>query len=91
MAWSFNLLHEPWIPVLLSAADSAGPGGQRQMGLAEVLIRAHEIREIADPSPLVTVALHRLLLAVLHRVFAPTDERAWEQLWRAGRLPEAPL
>ncbi len=91
MTLSFNLLYEPWIPVLLSADAGAGSGGQREMGLAEVLTRAHEIREIADPSPLVTVALHRLLLAVLHRVFAPTDEHAWEQLWRAGRLPEAPV
>ncbi len=85
MSSCFNLLCEPWIPVLLLS------GEQVEMGLAETLARATEIREITDESPLVTVALHRLLLAVLHRAYGPADEAAWERLWRAGRLDGAPL
>lgn len=77
---TFNLLHEPWIPVLLMS------GRQTALSLPEVLERAHEVREVADPSPLVTVALHRLLLAVIHRAFGPRDEAAWERLAQAGRF-----
>jgi len=48
-------------------------------------LRAPEIREVLDPSPLVTVALHRLLLAILHRNFGPASLTEWQSLWRAGR------
>lgn len=77
----FNLIDEPWIP----AVTTTGAGVE--LGLREVLARAHELREIADPSPLVTVTLHRLLLALLHRNLGPTDVDAWQELWEAGRLP----
>lgn len=66
-------------------------GRQTTLSLPEVLARAHEVREVADPSPLVTVALHRLLLALLHRVFGPSDEPAWERLAQAGRFDAAAL
>lgn len=75
----FNLVDEPWIPCLLSSGD------RRDLGLRDTLIRAREVREIYDPSPLVTVALHRLLLAILHRTFGPATFAAWKTLWQAGR------
>jgi CRISPR system Cascade subunit CasA len=37
------------------------------------------------------VALHRLLLAVLHRVFGPESRQAWSRLWRQGRWDETAL
>jgi CRISPR system Cascade subunit CasA len=60
-------------------------GSACELSLADALVRAHEIREIFDESPLVTVALHRLLLAILHRNFGPPGRKAWFDLWKRGR------
>ena len=49
-----------------------------------MLSDAHRLQEIADASPLVTVALYRLLLAILHRVFGPPTLDDWERLWESG-------
>lgn len=84
MAISFSLLDEPFIPVY-------GADGRKEKSLRDVLLLAHDIRELRDASPLVTMALHRLLLALLHRNFGPTSPKQWRQLWEAGRFPAAPL
>lgn len=74
----FNLIDEPWIPCLM-------PDNRLQeFGLWEVLVRAPEIREISHPSPLVVTAVHRLLLALLHRNFGPESLAAWKELWERG-------
>jgi len=81
----FDLIREPWIPCV-------GPdGARREFGLRELLVRAHELREILDPAPPVTVALHRLVLAVLHRVFGPADRDQWRGLWDARRFDPGPI
>ncbi|MCC6863118.1 MAG: type I-E CRISPR-associated protein Cse1/CasA [Bryobacterales bacterium] len=82
----FNLISEPWIPCLFLNERQARP-----VSLREAFRQAHLIREINDPSPLVTVALHRLLLAVLHRNFGPASPAAWHALWKAPTLPQAEL
>jgi len=74
----FNLVDEKWIPCLMQK------GPPQEMGLKEVLARAHEIREVFDPSPLVTVSLHRLMLAILHRNFGPANLAEWKALWNHG-------
>ncbi len=82
---AFNLVDEPWIPVLL-------PDGTTQsLGLADTFARASEIREIADPSPLNVVGLHRLLLAITHRVFGPSSMVAWSKLWDRGAFDQAAI
>ncbi len=82
---SFDLIDEPWIPFLQ-------PNGAKRLGgIRSVLLGAGQIREIADPSPLVTVALHRLLLAILHRCFGPADDGAWAELWQAGAFDAVTL
>ncbi len=76
---SFNLVDEPWIPCVTSTGKSA------LLGLEDTLVRAHELREIYDDSPLVTVTLHRLLLAVLHHLLqGPEDMSAWAEVWNGG-------
>jgi CRISPR system Cascade subunit CasA len=60
---SYNLIEQPFIPCVCH------DGSVLEYGLRDVLTRAHELTEIRDASPLVTVALHRLLLAILHRVY----------------------
>lgn len=85
MTASFNLVDSPWIPCITLRGDTV------QVGLLDALLRAHELREITDPSPLIVASLHRLALAVLHRVFGPANRDEWGKLWNAGRWPEAPL
>jgi CRISPR system Cascade subunit CasA len=81
MPYSFNVVDQPWIPVL--APDDPMP---RVVSLRQALTNAHEFRAISDPSPLITISLHRLLLAVAHRCFGPGDAQAWKGLWDSGRL-----
>jgi CRISPR system Cascade subunit CasA len=65
--YTFNLITQPWIPVREGSA-------LRLVGLQEALLEARRFTRIEDPSPLVTAALHRLLLAVLHRALeGPKD------------------
>jgi CRISPR system Cascade subunit CasA len=75
----FNLVDEPWIPCL-------GLDGQRRMcGIEAALVSAHELDSILEESPLVTAALHRLLLAILHRALrGPQTEEEWASSWRDG-------
>lgn len=82
---TFDLLTCPWVPCIESDGRSV------ELGLRDALVRAHELRELHGESPLVTAALHRLLLAVLHRVFGPATDREWDALWRAGRWDAARL
>jgi CRISPR system Cascade subunit CasA len=84
--YSFNLVDEPWIPCILP-----GERTLEFLSLRDALERAHEIEEIADPSPLVTITLHRLLLAVLHRCFGPRNAREWARLWERGAWDQTVL
>jgi CRISPR system Cascade subunit CasA len=64
----YNLIDEPWIPVI----DLQG--NRKQLGILDTLTTAENISVIEDPSPLVTAALHRFLLAVLYRALeGPCD------------------
>lgn len=78
---TFNLLDEPWIPCV-------GSGGERvELGIRDTILRAHEFQEIYDASPVVTASLHRLLLAILHRVFdVTTSLKTWPALWESGQV-----
>jgi CRISPR system Cascade subunit CasA len=77
--FSFNLIDDKWIPCIMP------DGRQEEKNLKEVLSQAGEIKEIFDSSPLVTTALHRLLLAVLHRNFGPGTEGEWQIMWHEGK------
>lgn len=82
----FDLRDEPWIPVV----DRSGH--RLEASIREVLCRAHELVAISDASPLVEVALFRLLLAVVHRaVDGPRTPDTWQALWSAGRLDEGSI
>jgi CRISPR system Cascade subunit CasA len=63
MPQAFNLVSEAFIPCVLSNGPSV------EYGLQETLVNAHKIAEIRDESPLVTIAIHRLLLAIMHRCY----------------------
>jgi CRISPR system Cascade subunit CasA len=76
---NFNLVEQPFIPCL------GRDGLVAEYGIRDLLIRAHELAEIRDASPLVTAALHRMLLAILHRVYeGPTNTAERLAIRRAG-------
>lgn len=85
MKASFDLIGQPWIPCVRS------DGVPVDLGLRDTLVDAHHLREVAGESPLVTLSLYRLLLAILTRVFAPRDLSRWHQLQEAGRWDPAAL
>lgn len=67
--------------------DAESSGGVREVGIREALLRAHELGEIQCESPLATVAVLRLLLAVLYRACGPEGIEDWLTLWDAKTLP----
>lgn len=84
MTFTFDLISQPWIPVLRD------DGGFAELGLRDVLMQSPRLREIAHDSPLFVASIHPLLTAILHRVLpGETDserKKAWEQLWKQKRF-----
>jgi len=76
---TFNLVDSPWIP----ARDLDGE--RLTLSLRDIILQADRLRQIEDSSPLTVIALHRLLLAVLHRALegpaVSRDAAAW---WTGG-------
>ncbi|MHB1424625.1 MAG: type I-E CRISPR-associated protein Cse1/CasA [Gemmataceae bacterium] len=79
MSSTYNLVEEAWIPCVTP------DGAIKREGVLRTLTGAANYAEIWDASPLVTVALHRMLLAILHRVFGPENPEAWSDLWQNGQ------
>ena len=82
----FNLLEEPWIPVVLSNG-SAGV-----VSLMEAFERASNIRCITGDMPQQTLPIVRLMVAILYRshFFAPESDdeliEMWREIWNQGCL-----
>lgn len=82
----FNVIEEPWLPCVQM------DGRTEELGIRAALARAHELSELAADTPPITLALHRLLLALLHRALdGPGSVDGWAALWEAGRFDMAPL
>jgi CRISPR system Cascade subunit CasA len=78
---SFHLASDPWIPC------EQMDGSRLELSTLEVLAEAHNLRSIVDSSPLVVGALHRHLLAVLHRVYTgPRVQAEWKDIAGDGRF-----
>ena len=56
---SFDVLRQPWIPVIRM------DGTREEVGILSALEHAHELRAIHDPSPIIEFGLYRLLVAFL--------------------------
>jgi len=85
MTYSYNLVDQPFVPVV------ALNGLPQMVGLKEALINAHSFSRINADLPHTNAALYRLLLAVLHRVFGPSNLNNWEQYWQKGFFDPNPL
>lgn len=78
---NFDLRLNPWLPCLTHKGISV------QLGLRDVLVDAHSLSQLRDQSPLVTASLHRMLLALLHRIYdGPHDLEIWRQIWSAKQF-----
>lgn len=66
---SYNLLHEPWIPVIMTN------GGVHKMSIRDVIKNAGEVRALSHELGTVNFALLRILLAILYRAW---DNEAWK-------------
>ena len=76
--FSFNLIEKKWLTCVL--LDNS----LKDLSLKDVLTDAASIRELIGDSPPVTIALHRLLLAILHRALnAPQNYEDWNDFWQA--------
>ncbi len=78
MDLAFNLLEENWISCQTAEGES------KPLGLSQLFHLANQLHEIVDGSPLVRVALHRLLLAILYRTQKIESLDDWLALWNNG-------
>jgi CRISPR system Cascade subunit CasA len=73
----FNVLDEPWIPC--TRDDRSLP---ELMSVRAVLAQAASLRRIVDPRPTCAIAMHRFLLALLHRALqGPRRREVWREVW----------
>lgn len=74
----FNLVHEAWIPVI----DHSG--GPQLVSLLQIFRQGRELRSISDASPLTTMALYRLVLAIVFRTHPVRLGERWRGLVQDG-------
>jgi CRISPR system Cascade subunit CasA len=84
---SFDLRTQPWIPVRRLDGSAA------ELPLREVLARSHECSSVRGELATTSLALVRLLLAVVHRALGVSQqpEQDWQDLWAQPTLPMADL
>src|SRR6516165_3043499 len=81
----FNLLTKPWIPVMRS------DGTPTELSLVDCLAQAQTLRSIQESSPLVVIALNRLLAAVLQRIEQPDSVNALAAVLKRGQVDQEKL
>ena len=82
---SFNVLDRGWIPVV--TAD----GSIQELGIRETLAKAHELREISDPSPLEEYSVYRFLSLFLMDALRPKKISSIRRLLKTGCFDMAQL
>ena len=84
MSMNYNLIDKTWIPALFKS------GQIEELGLRNLLARAHEIREVAHDSPLFVASITTLLVALLQSAWLGETqrqrEREWKRLWEGKRF-----
>jgi CRISPR system Cascade subunit CasA len=77
--FTFDLITQPWIPVLRD------DGSFIELGLRDVLIHSAHLREVAHDSPLFVASIYPLLTVIMHRVLpgqTGRERRAeWHRIW----------
>jgi CRISPR system Cascade subunit CasA len=78
---SFNVLAEPWIPVI----DKQGR--KLELGILDVLEQASQLVKITDPSPLLKYGIYRLLVAFLTDALRLKTKNELGELKKQGCFP----
>lgn len=78
---SFNVLTEPWIPVM----DKEGK--IQELGIIGALEKAPDLEEICEPSPLMRYGIYRLLIAFLTDALRPEMEEDLADLMEKDQFP----
>jgi CRISPR type I-E-associated protein CasA/Cse1 len=81
--FSFNLLTEPWLPVVTTKAQ------KKLLSLNEFLKSAHELERFDFPLPGLETAVIRFLVAIIYIVGAPKDKKEWEEWYNAGKFSDS--
>lgn len=76
----FNVLTEPWIPVI------SNDGKTTEFGIIDVLMKAHELSEVVCENPLETYAVQRFLIAFLMDAYRLPHARDRKRLFDSGRF-----
>jgi CRISPR system Cascade subunit CasA len=72
---TFNLVDQPWIPVVSQDWQ------RRDVSLIELFTTWETLKEIQADNPPTTLAIYRLLLAILHRTYqGPKNVDHWEEI-----------
>ncbi len=72
---SFNLLQEPWIPVVNDNWE------YQELSLLDFFRNWQNLREIQADNPPTTLAIYRLLLAIMHSAYqGPKNIDKWEEI-----------
>lgn len=77
----FNLAHEPWIPV-------RHPDGTASLvSLRDAIVLSPDFTEVSDPSPIVSLCMHRLLIALVYAAYRGPDRLSQvESILAAGKF-----
>ena len=82
MTTPLNLAEDPWLPVI-------GQSGACLVSIRSALTEAHTIREFDGLGPPESVAILRLLVAILVDTFRWEATEEWGEAWRRGQLDAA--
>lgn len=77
---NFNLWTEAWLTIETTENELV------DLSLSAVLKEAHRLHTIFDPSPLVVMSVHRLLVAILQATYAPQHASDLVRIWSARRF-----
>lgn len=82
---AYDLTAQPWIHAVSLT------GERRMISLSEAFSEAHKLRAVHGDNPLETVAILRLLLAILHRsVSGPRSIDEWIDIWSRDAFDSRP-
>ncbi len=76
---TFDLIAEPWIPVV-----RLSDGKPEEVGVRDALLHAHEYRAVRDPLPTAEFGLYRLLTVLVLDIFQLEDTEMLSELIAAG-------
>ena len=85
MELGFDILQEPWIPVVTLKGEIVW------MGIVEILTQSPQCKAIQDPSPLVEYGIYRFLIVFLMDALRPESIEDLEELLDTGQFEEGAI